>query len=112
MLSIEDIDNNESRVEEMVAASRVLVITEGARGARVYWNGDVRRFLPPEKTEVDATGAGDIFAAAFFHRLYVTRDPWEAARFATLLAANSVTRTGVESIPRLAEVEASLVEIL
>ena len=37
--------------------------------------------------EVDATGAGDIFAAAFFWRLYVTRDPWEAARFATHLAS-------------------------
>lgn len=112
VLSIEDIDRDEARVEEMAAVCPVLVITEGPRGARVYWNGDVRRFLPSEKTEVDATGAGDIFAAAFFHRLYMTRDPWEAARFATLLAANSVTRAGMDSIPRPAEVEASRVEIL
>jgi sugar/nucleoside kinase (ribokinase family) len=112
VFSIEDVDGSEARVEEMVAASRVLVVTEGPRGSRVYWNGDVRRFLPPEKTEVDATGAGDIFAAAFFYRLYSTRDPWEAARFATLLAANSVTRPGVEGIPRLSEVEASMVEII
>jgi len=112
VFSVEDVDNNEVRVEEMVAASRVLVVTEGPHGARVYWNGDVRRFLPPAKTEVDATGAGDIFAAAFFYRLYATRDPWEAARFATLLAANSVTRLGVEGIPQPAEVEASMVEII
>jgi hypothetical protein len=112
VLSIEDIDQDEARVEEMAAACPVLVVTEGPRGARVYWNGDVRRFLPPVKAVVDATGAGDVFAAAFFHRLYRTRDPWEAARFATLLAANSVTRPGVEGIPRPAEVEASLVEIL
>ena len=56
-------------------------------GARLYWNGDVRRFRPPSVKEVDATGAGDIFAAAFFTRLYITRDPWEAARFATPLSA-------------------------
>jgi len=112
VFSVEDVDNDETRIEEMVAASRILVVTEGARGARVYWNGDVRRFTPPVKTEVDATGAGDIFAAAFFYRMYSTRDPWEAARFATLLAANSVTRPGVEGVPRLAEVEASLVEII
>ncbi len=112
VFSVEDVDNDETRIEEMVAASRILVVTEGARGARVYWNGDVRRFVPPVKTEVDATGAGDIFAAAFFYRMYATRDPWEAARFATLLAANSVTRPGVEGVPRPAEVEASLVEII
>lgn len=112
VFSVEDLDRNETRIEEMVAASRILVVTEGPRGARVYWNGDVRRFLPPEKNEVDATGAGDIFAAGFFYRLYATRDPWEAARFATLLAANSVTRPGIEGIPQPAEVEASMVEII
>jgi hypothetical protein len=112
VFSVEDVDHNEVRIEEMASGSRVMVVTEGPRGARVYWNGDVRRFLPPAKTEVDATGAGDIFAAAFFYRMYATRDPWEAARFATLLAANSVTRPGVDGIPRPAEVEASLVEII
>jgi sugar/nucleoside kinase (ribokinase family) len=112
VFSVEDVAGSEARIEEMVTASRVLVVTEGPRGARVYWNGDVRRFLPPAKTEVDATGAGDIFAAAFFYRLYATRDPWEAARFATLLAANSVTRPGVEGTPKPAEVEASMVEII
>jgi hypothetical protein len=66
VFSVEDVENDETRIEEMVATSRVLVVTEGARGARVYWNGDVRRFLPPNKVEVDATGAGDVFAAAFF----------------------------------------------
>jgi sugar/nucleoside kinase (ribokinase family) len=111
VFSVEDVENDESRIEELVAVGRVLVVTEGARGARVYWNGDVRRFLPPAKNEIDATGAGDIFAAAFFYRLYATHDPWEAARFATLLAANSVTRPGWEGIPQPAEVESSLVEI-
>jgi hypothetical protein len=111
VFSVEDVENDESRIEEFVAVSRVLVVTEGPRGARVYWNGDVRRFLPPAKKEVDATGAGDIFAAAFFYRLSATRDPWEAARFATLLAANSVIRPGWEGIPQPAEVESSLVEI-
>lgn len=62
--------------------------------------------------EVDATGAGDIYAAAFFTRLYATRDPWEAARFATQLSAYSVTRTGLESIPTTAEIQECMVEVL
>ncbi len=111
VLSIEDIEGNEARVEDMAASSRVLVVTEGRLGSRVYWRGDVRRFTPPTVTEVDATGAGDIFATAFFTRLYLTRDPWEAARFATQLAANSVTRVGIEGVPTPEEVKASLIEV-
>ena len=96
----------------MASASRILVITEGSAGARVYWNGDVRRFRAPTVTEVEATGAGDVFAAAFFTRQYTTRDPWEAARFANQIAANSVTRSGLDSIPTPEEVQESLLEVL
>ncbi len=112
VLSIEDVVNDETRIEEMASAARILVVTEGAAGARVYWNGDVRRFRPPTVVEVEATGAGDIFAAAFFTRLYMTRDPWESARFANQIAATSVTRRGLDSIPTTEEVQECLVEVL
>ena len=112
ILSIEDLAGDENRIEEMASASRILVITEGSAGARVYWNGDVRRFRAPTVTEVEATGAGDVFAAAFFTRQYTTRDPWEAARFANQIAANSVTRSGLDSIPTPEEVQESLLEVL
>ena len=91
---------------------RVLAVTEGAHGTRIYWHGDVRRFRPPEVKEVDSTGAGDIFAAAFFTRLHTTRDPWEAARFATQLAAYSVTRPGLSGIPTAEEIQECLVEVI
>jgi hypothetical protein len=112
VLSIEDVQNDEARIEEMAAAARILVVTEGAAGARVYWNGDVRRFRPPQEEEIDATGAGDIFAAAFFMRLYLTRDPWESARFANQVAATSVTRRGLEGIPTPEEIQEYLIEVL
>ncbi len=112
VLSIEDVKGNEDLIEEMVSSIRVLAVTEGANGARIYWNGDVRYFRAPITREVDPTGAGDIFAAAFFVRLYQTRDPWEAARFATQLAAISVTRPGLQAIPTPEEIKLNLVEIL
>lgn len=112
VLSIEDLSGDENRIEEFASASRILVITEGSAGARVYWNGDVRRFRPPAVTEVEATGAGDIFAAAYFTRYYNTRDPWEAARFANQIAAISVTRYGLDGIPTPVEVQESLLEVL
>jgi len=112
VLSIEDVRGDERIIEEMVSASRVLVVTEGANGARVYWNGDVRRIRPPKMNEVDPTGAGDIFAAAFFFRLSTTRDPWEAARFATQLASASVMRPGLKGVPTPEEVQASMAQIV
>jgi len=112
VISLEDVDYNEQRIDEMAASCRVLAVTEGSSGVRLYWNGDVRRFPAPQMIEVDSTGAGDIFAAAFFTRLFTTRDPWEAARFATQLGAKSVTRLGIAGIPTLEEIESCMVEVL
>ena len=112
VLSINDVRNDESRIEEMASASRILVITEGAAGSRVYWNGDVRLFRPPQEVEVDSTGAGDIFAAAFFTRLYLTHDPWESTRFANQIAATSVTRRGLDAIPTTEEIQEYLIEVI
>lgn len=112
VMSVEDVNRDLEIVEEMARHTRVLCLTEGEAGAVLYWNGDRRRFRPSAVEEVDATGAGDIFAAAFFVRLYSTRDPWEAARFATQLAARSVTRAGLDGIPTTQEIEECLMEVL
>jgi len=112
VISIEDLENDEKRIDKMVSTAAILAVTDGSFGARVYWNGDQRRFHPPAVSEVDPTGAGDIFAAVFFYSLYKTRDPWEAARFATRLAAYSVTRPGLQGIPTPSEIESCMVEIL
>jgi len=111
VVSIEDVGGNEERIEFMAAHTRVLAVTEAAAGSRLYWHGDQRRFRAPEMYETDATGAGDIFAAAFFIRLLTTQDPWEAARFATQLSAHSVTRKGLEGIPTAEEIQACMVEV-
>lgn len=112
VLSIEDVHNDESYIENFASHIRVLAVTEADKGARIYWNGDVRHFAPPKMTEVDPVGAGDIFAAAFFSRLHSSPNPWEAGRFATHLASYSVTRRGMNGIPTPEEVTASLVEVI
>ena len=112
VMSVEDINRDLELAEEMAHHTRILCMTEGELGSVLHWNGDRRRFRAPVMHEVDATGAGDIFAAAFFVRLYSTRDPWEAARFATQLAARSVARIGLNGIPTSAEIEECLMEVL
>ena len=112
VLSREDVGGDDELLEHMAGQTRVLAVTEADAGCVLYWHGDRRRFRAPEMKEVDATGAGDIFAAAFFIRLFSTRDPWEAARFATLIASHSVTRVGLHGIPTPHEIESSMMEVL
>ena len=112
VISREDVNGDDELIENMAHQTRVLAVTEGAAGAVLYWNGDRRRFRAPEVKEVDATGAGDVFAAAFFIRLFSTRDPWEATRFATLLATCSITRLGLEGIATPREIEECMLEVL
>jgi len=112
VVSREDVNGDNELIEHMAHQTRMLVVTEGAEGCVLHWNGDRRRFRAPGVNETDATGAGDIFAASFFVRLLNTRDPWEAARFATLIASRSVTRAGLDGIPTVQEIEECMVEVL
>ncbi len=108
VISLEDVDGDESRAREMAAWCPLLVVTAGAAGACLYWHGSEYRFEAPRQIEVDSTGAGDIFAAAFFCLLHRAHDPLQAARLATHLAALSVTRPALAGIPTIAEIEACL----
>ncbi|HKI53283.1 MAG TPA: PfkB family carbohydrate kinase [Anaerolineales bacterium] len=112
VISREDVGGDDILIEHMAGQTKILVVTEGADGAVLYWNGDRRRFRAPTVQEVDATGAGDIFATAFFFRLWKTRDPWEATRFATLIASHSVERAGLDGIPTPLEIEQSKMVVI
>src|SRR5512145_1609548 len=59
VFSVEDVASDEEVVEQMAHTARVLAVTEGAAGARLFWHGDSRRFRAPSVEEVDPTGAGD-----------------------------------------------------
>lgn len=112
VLSTEDVGGDEHEIESLAHACRLLVVTDGPKGARVFWNRDQRRVPAPAVSEVDPTGSGDVFAAAFFIRLYQTRDPWESARYANLLASASVSRRGIAGAPTPQEVEAAGLQVI
>ena len=58
--------------------------------------------------EIDATGAGDVFAAAFLVRQRETGDNRLAAEFATAAAALAVQATGTAGIGGRKAIEALL----
>jgi hypothetical protein len=112
VISMEDVRGDEDLIADYSQQFKVFAVTDGYNGARVYWHSDVRHFNAPSIQVADATGAGDIFAAAFFIRLKTIGDPWEAAANAVNLASLSVSRKGLLGIPSAEEVQSNLVTIL
>jgi sugar/nucleoside kinase (ribokinase family) len=70
--------------------AKVPVVKLGPRGCRVFG----RRVPAPPVDEVDGTGAGDAFAAAFCVAYLDGATPPEAAGRAVLVGARAVTRVG------------------
>lgn len=85
------------------------IITLGARGC-VYNTGADIRFTPAVSVKaVDTTSAGDSFIGALVTQLSQGKNLDDAIRFATHVAAITVSRPGAaRSIPRISELEATL----
>lgn len=93
-------------VERYAATARVLVLTQGRKGATVYAQGLTYHSpaFQPER-ELDPTGAGDVFAAAFLLRLRQTQDPRASADYANCVASFAVEQVGPDGIPTPEQVE-------
>ena len=109
VMSIEDIDFDEQLAREYARQSSVVIVTRGADGCSVHWRDSWQEFPAPQVPLVDPTGAGDIFATSYFHRLLLTNgDPHEAARFAVEIASMSVSRRGLDGIPSQDEIRQAM----
>lgn len=104
VLSEEDVGGDEALVARWAARTRILAVTRGAAGCSVYADGALQHFPAFPVAELDPTGAGDVFAAVFFVRLWQGDDPYAAARLANCVAAASVTRQGLSGTPTPEEV--------
>jgi len=83
--------------DELLARGALICHTRGAAGAVVSGHavGPAPVVVPaPPATEVDPTGAGDTFAAAFVTATRAGADPVSAARTACAIAARSVAVMG------------------
>lgn len=105
VLSIEDVHGDESLAQDYARYCPVVALTRGAAGSLLFIDGQGHPIAACPAQESDPTGAGDVFAAALFVRLYETRDPIEAANFAACVAGRSVEGRGSSAIPTRAEVE-------
>ena len=108
IVSAEDVED-EAIFDRWATLVPVLVVTNGSRGSRVHFAGQWHEVSPFHAEEFDQTGAGDVYAAAYLFQYQRSRDPLDAARFASCAAAMSVEAESYKGIPSLAEVEARLI---
>ena len=83
----------------------VVIHTHGGQGYSVHVEGRWHHLPEFPVNEVDPTGAGDVFAAAYLIRFQESGDALDAARFASAAASFCVEAEGVLAIPTRAEVE-------
>jgi len=104
VVSSEEYANAREAVES-VGRRALAVITRGSQGATLMDRGTFNEMAPYASKIVDATGAGDVFAAA----LFVMRGRGEgvalSARYAAAAASLSVKGRGLAAIPTLEQID-------
>jgi adenosine kinase len=82
-------------IEELAKLADAFVITMGARGSRIYTNGEMIE-IPCVKAHavVDPTGCGDAFRAGLLHGIALGLDWPETGRLASLLGSMKIAHRG------------------
>ena len=101
----DDDSPEEDQIANWAGLCPVLIHTHGGEGYSVHVQGRWHHLPAFPANEVDATGAGDVFAAAYLIRFQESGDPLVAARFASAAASFCVEAEGAAGIPTMAQVE-------
>ncbi len=97
-LSQNDVPDPERRSRELLQHVPIVALTRGIRGVTLLTR-DGEEHLPAQpRPEVDPTGAGDVFAAAFLVAYAETADLSESAVFASSAASYAVEGVGASCL--------------
>ena len=99
VLSVDDLQGVPQLLAAWQRLAPFVVMTHGREGAEVYADARlIHRARAYRASEVDPTGAGDVFAASFAIGFYQRGDPVWAADFACAAAAFAVEAPGLDGI--------------
>ena len=104
LFSDADIEGYEEQLATIVDLVEVVVMTKGKEGATVFYQNQVYDFPAFPVTEVDPTGAGDVFAASFLIQYAESKDIALAASFAHSASSFVVEGIGVQ-LPSLEAIQ-------
>jgi len=106
IMSDADIQGFEAEIPEIASFVKVLVMTRGAHGATVFFENQQFHFPAFPVEEVDATGAGDVFATAFLLKYAETQDIYRAIGFAHAAASFVVEGIGITNLASIEQINA------
>lgn len=109
-LSEQDLPDAEAAARRLAASVPIVALTRGWRGVTLFTREGCRDVPGLPREEVDPTGAGDVFAAAFLVGYHETGDPFEAAAFAACAASCAVEAPGTAGIGSRSEVLSRLAQ--
>ena len=110
--SEEDVRGNAELAEYYASLVPLAVMTQGNSGATVFVQGRAMECTAFPAQPVDATGAGDVFAAVFLLHYAEVRDAATSCRYANAAAAYSIEHVGASGIPTRQQVEARLQSVI
>lgn len=99
VVSFEDIEAFQETALEWFQHVPLAAVTQGREGAILFVNGERYHVAPDQAGEVDATGAGDVFAATLLIEYQREGNAWDAAAAAACAAAACVEGVGGSRIP-------------
>ena len=99
IFSEQDMVGDPTILPTIIETVPLVAITQADQGCVIYHQG--RRYQIPTRPahEIDATGAGDTFTAAFLVEIMNGTPPPQAAYFANIAASLSVEAIGLAGIP-------------
>jgi len=104
LLSEEDLSGFEDRLPLITSIVDLLVMTHGKHGATVFQKGSPTHYPAFPTQEVDPTGAGDVFGAAFLVEYIRTKEVERAIVFAQCAASIVIEGIGIH-LPSRREIE-------
>jgi len=109
-LSEHDLAGGAARAPDFLAQVPMVALTRGWRGLVLHTRSGAQDVPALPRPEVDPTGAGDVFAAAYLVAYHELADPLAAAAFAACAASCAVEGIGTSTLGDRAEIERRLVQ--
>ena len=103
-LSNDDIQSNDKILDFIIRSCAHVVYTMGKMGAKVYLNGEVHIYPAYPAEEVDATGAGDVFATAYLIEYCNSGSVDKACTMAHCAASFIIEGLGLENLPTMHQI--------
>jgi sugar/nucleoside kinase (ribokinase family) len=93
-MSFTQTDNINSAFKRMADVAPNFIITRGKDGAVIKWKNETINIPSYPANAIDSTGAGDMFAGAFFYGLFKTGSPEKAGHLAAFSSSRVVSQMG------------------